>query len=172
MESARPLSVTNAGEWEMYVDGATFATNPSSLGSLGFTVWYNGKLFFAFHSTLIGEVTGNLAEFAGLYRALLWASQHCIGNLTIYSDSDGLVTWFNGGSNLRNAKVKKLADSINRIRHSVDATLLWVSRDNERQQFTDFISKLGIYNEAGYSTYDAHTALLAYYNNHNGHDLH
>jgi ribonuclease HI len=163
LESCKPIKPGKGTTWVLHCDGATMATNPSDTGGAGYTVWANGKLYYAHHLAIVGEVTGNLAEFIALHNALTWCHTHFIGECLIRTDSNSLVTWFNGGSKLTNPKAMRLAAAIKHLMQFIDVKLEWVSRDTPQQSFTDMLSKLGFNGEGRYQTKESHEALLNYF---------
>ena len=161
--SSKPCKPPLDAKWIIHIDGATLTTNPSSIGAGGFTVWVNGLLYHAEACTQIGS-SNNRAEFFALLKALKWAHCHWMHDVDIRSDSDILVKWANGGAQLKDERLLRLAAGCNHYRQFFSYDVTWVSRTDERQAFTDYIAKLGLVNDVVFNTAKQHKYLIgAYY---------
>jgi ribonuclease HI len=152
--------------WKIHIDGATFGSNPSAIGSAGLTVWVNGLLYHAeTHQKIMS--TNNQAEFFALLRALRWARDHDMQHVDIYTDSDLVTKWANGKADLQNAQMLRLAAGCHHFRQYIDFSVFWVPRGDEHQSFTDYVAKLGLVNPIKAVTDSHHKLLLsAYYDTH------
>ena len=59
IESTKPQMPRMNAVWEIYVDGATWKSNPSSVGGVGVAVFADDRLWFASHRQLVGDVSNS-----------------------------------------------------------------------------------------------------------------
>lgn len=161
--SSKPKCPPLDANWKIHIDGATFGSNPSAIGSAGLTVWVNNTLYHAETFQQIGS-TNNRAEFFALMKSLFWARNRGLHNIDIYSDSDIVVKWANGHAQLKDEHLLRLAAACDHTRFQINFNVYWVSRDDEHQAFTDYVAKLGLANEVEFKTAKQHKLLIgAYY---------
>lgn len=160
--SSKPLKPARDSTWVLHIDGATYGTNPSAIGSAGVTVWVNGLLYLAFTKQKI-VATNNNTEFFALLQALKWAHSKMMHSVTIYSDSDLVCKWAANKSLLKDPKLIRLAAACHHYRQFLSFEVIWVPRNEERQALTDYVSKLGLTEEIEFKTEKQHRFLLETY---------
>ena len=165
--SAKPGVPPIDAEWIIHTDGATLGKSPSAVGSAALTVWVNGMVYHAETHQKI-RTSNNEIEFFALLRALMWCDKHYIDNIDIYTDSMLLQQWSEGIAKLKNKDIRRLGDDCYAFRNRIDFRVHWVPREEEKQQFTDYISKLGLLSDVRMATLQQHKLLIgAYYENPN-----
>lgn len=161
--SSKPLPPPRNSNWEIHIDGATLGANPSAVGSAGLTVWVNGLLYYACTYQKI-VATNNSVEFFALLKALKWAREHDMQKVSIFTDSDIVAKWAQGVAQLKDPQMLRLAAGCHHFRQYLSFNVTWVSRQDEKQAFTDYVSKLGLAEECEFKTQSQHKLLLgAYY---------
>lgn len=164
--SSKPARPPIGATWKIHIDGATFGSNPSAIGSAGLTVWVNNLLYHAETHQKIGS-TNNQAEFFALYRALRWARNHDMQSVDIYTDSDLVTKWASGKSVLKDPQMLRLAAACHHFRQYLSFSVYWVPRNDEHQAFTDYVAKLGLDSAFEMKTAKQHKLLLgSYYETH------
>ena len=162
--SAFSLPTASLTDWTVYVDGATFGSNPALVGAGAFTVWCGGaRLYYAESSPLL-DATNNRAEFFAFTRALRWLRSHGLQGVTVYTDSDILSKWANGAATLKNPHLLTLARQGENLIYDTRVTTEWVPRTNQRLAFTDYLASYG--GDAKllrFSTLAAHSLLIGGY---------
>jgi ribonuclease HI len=160
--SSKPARPPIDAVWKIHIDGATYGSNPSSVGSAGLTVWVSELLYHAeTHQKILS--TNNQAEFFALMKALRWANEHDMQRVDIYTDSDLVCKWASGSSTLRDPQMLRLAAACQHYRQYVDFKVYWVPRSDEKQAFTDYIAKLGLDSPIKMVTAAHHKLLISAY---------
>lgn len=165
--SSKPGVPPIDAKWIIHTDGATLGKSPSAVGSAALTVWVNGMVYHAETHQKI-KTSNNEIEFFALLRALMWCDAHYISDIDIYTDSMLLQQWGQGIAKLKNKAIRRLGDDCYAFRSRIDYRVHWVPREEEKQQFTDYISKLGLLSDVRMATVQQHKVLIgAYYENPN-----
>jgi ribonuclease HI len=161
--SSKPHPPAKGSTWEFHVDGATLGSNPSEIGSAAITVWVNGLLYHAETFQQI-NTTNNRIEFVALFHALKWAHNHFMKEVTVYTDSDIVAKWARGEANIKDDDLLRIIAGITHYKHFLSFSVIWVPRSQEKQAFTDYVSKLGLTHEMSFKTRKDHKLLIgAYY---------
>ena len=161
IETQKPHKPPINAVWEIYCDGATKESNPSSEGGYGFSVWCNDRLYYAQHGHLVGErITNQSSEFKAIFHALQYAHRKGITTPTIWSDSEFAIKAINGEIQLRDDKLKLALAAIKHFEYFLSPTYKHTPRTRDFQRFTDFLANLGLVNDLKYQTREAHQALI------------
>lgn len=157
------LFSTPSESWSVYVDGATFGSNPSELGAGAFTVWKGSELFYATTSPIL-SATNNRCEFFALVKALLWMDTWGMQDTAVYTDSDILFKYMNGNAKLTNPHLLALSHKLTALASYTRPVVSWVPRDTRELAFTDYVASYG----AGgkrlvFDAYKSHLSLIAGY---------
>lgn len=157
--SSKPTRPPVDSTWVIHTDGATYGENPSMIGSGGFTVWVNNCLYHAESAQQI-DSTNNRAEFFALIRALRWAREHDMTHADIFTDSDLVVKAMSGVAKLRDPSIVRLAGGCKSFLPFMTINVGWVSREDEKQQFTDYVAKLGLDSPIKFQTKAHHDLVI------------
>ena len=156
-------SHTPSGDWSVYVDGATFGSNPSELGAGAFTVWKGGELHYAACHPL-HSATNNRAEAFALTRALSWLDYWGMQETLVYTDSDIMTKWCNGKAKLSNPHLLSLAAKLTTLMSYTRPVVEWVPRGTRELAFTDYVASYGARGKRlVFDTYKSHVPLIAGY---------
>ena len=158
--TSKPVPPAKDCTWLIHTDGATYGSNPSMIGSGGFTVWCNGLLYYAASHQQI-DTTNNKIEFFALLRALRWAQEFDMKSVHVKSDSDLVVKAMSGEAKLKDPEILRLAGGCKSFLPFMAIRVEWVSREDERQQFTDYVAKLGLSEPIAFKTKAHHDLVIA-----------
>lgn len=164
IESLKPRKPPLDAVWEVYCDGATKGSNPSSEGGYGFSVWCNDKLYYAQHGQLVGaRISNQNAEFKAAFFALQYCNKRGIMTPTIWTDSEFVVNAYNGSITLKNETLLLQLAALKHFNNFLTPTFKHTPRTREFQRFTDFLANLGLVNDLSYNTKASHEALIHAY---------
>ena len=153
--SSKPQRPAPDSTWVIHTDGATYGSNPSMVGSGGFTVWCNG-LFYHGETHQQMDTTNNQIEFFALLRALSWAHKRDFKHIEVRCDSDLVVKAMADEAKLKHPDILRLAGGCKSFLAFHTINVEWVSREDEKQRFTDFVAKLGLDSEVVINTRALH----------------
>ena len=163
LQSQKPIPPPRDSVWEVYCDGATYRENPAGLGGWGFSFWVGEKLYHAAHGECFGHkgnITSNMAEFTAIHRALKWAHLRAFQELVVHTDSMFCYDQLTGRSRTLDEKLSRLVACIKHTEHFIGVEYKLIPRGEERQRFTDYLSKLGLTQDRQYNTLEAHLQLF------------
>lgn len=158
--SSKPHKPALSAEWVIHCDGATLGSNPSSEGGYGFSVYADGLLYFAKCGTVCGTVTNNVTELIAMREALKWCHSRGLHFPTIRTDSKFAVDQLTGHSQANATRVQLTKAGIVHYHNFLTPTYQHVSRNDERQSFTDMLANFGMSGELSFASLDSHTAVL------------
>lgn len=129
--------------YQVYCDGGTYRTNPSLFGYWGFTVWQDHRLLYAQCGKLIGDVDSAYAELKAIERAYEFLTHNPMPKCVVHTDSETSVAVVDRGNNFGGKK--QLLGNMVRYQSLtlVGSKLVYVSRENDYQSFTDRVARLG-----------------------------
>ena len=112
-------------------------------GACAFVVEQNGKVI-AKGSKKLGEVTNNLAEYSGVILALEWLTKNITLSprglpITFYMDSELVVRQLMGKYKVKDVKLKKMYEEINKVRAELPVTINFESVSREKNKLADFL---------------------------------
>lgn len=103
---------------QLFIDGsASYHKKRAGIGGVFYKVKgdkVSGDELFIF-SEHIGEATSNEAEYKALIRGLDYAKQFDCGSISIKADSELVVRQVNGKYRVKNTRLKKLHQIVNRL---------------------------------------------------------
>ncbi|UOL49096.1 ribonuclease H [Leptolyngbya phage Lbo240-yong1] len=163
IKSLKPSRPRIGAKWSIHCDGATFETNPSSMGGWGFAVFCDDQLWAASHGQLVGDITNQVAELQAISKALLWCVTKGLRSPVIISDSKVAIDVQTGESELRKHKLLCIQASIRHSLNFIEPTFEHVPRTNPYQRFADYLANLGNHGSGVYQTLEQHKALISSY---------
>lgn len=138
--------------YDIFTDGSTLRSNPSSKGSWGFTIWENDRLIYASTGPLYGFVTNTLVELKAVQMALSFVNESLFSSdITLYTDSKCAVNLVNRGVTLE-GRYATVGQEVRHLQQKLKVPLIHVPRTNRKLSTTDQVSRKGLQGSFIYDT--------------------
>lgn len=129
---------------KIYTDGGSL-NNPGQ-AACAYVIYKDSVQIFS-HCERIGVATNNIAEYAGVVKALEKAKELIngqpltVGGIRIFSDSSLMVNQLNGLFKVKNAKIRELVFKIRILEEEINLPIIYIHIYREKNQLADSLVK-------------------------------
>lgn len=122
---------------EVYFDGSTVKSNPSTVAGYGFIIKKNGETIAKGHGSLTGSTfTNNEAEYHALIESLKWLSFYVPAKserIIVRGDSKLVVNQMNTKWKVNTERLKPLYEEAKKLTKELKVEFKWIGREHNTE---------------------------------------